>query len=220
MKGAWFGGLGLGIVALWAPVSPLQAAQYVVAPEQSQVRILVYRAGALAKLGHNHVVSATGFQGTVDYRSDTPLQTTLSLRIPVAGLRVDEPHQRRAVGPPFTGEIEPQDAQATRENMLGPAVLDAARYPEVLVRTLSISGAPPHYTVRAEVQVRGVEQQVELPVTVRADGVRLQAAGTLEIAQSGFGIEPLRVAFGSIAVRDVIEVRFILTALRNNADEQ
>lgn len=190
------------------------AAVYELVPGDSQMRILVYRAGPLARLGHNHVVTATRIRGEVDYRPEAPLETTFTLRVPVNGLAVDDPAQRQALGPPFDTSVDPDDARATRANMLGSKVLDAQRYPQVQVDSQGVSGSAPEFQVKVRIQIRGVQQTLEVPVQTRLRGERLRVSGSVPLRQTDFGIEPLRIAFGAIAVRDQVQVQFDLTAAR------
>ena len=64
-------------------VKPLPERQdYVVVPEDSDVRIFVYRAGRLAsKVGHNHVVSSPDIQGTAMLTREL-VGSTVDIQIP------------------------------------------------------------------------------------------------------------------------------------------
>src|SRR5687768_11170593 len=72
---------------------PAGARAYAVVPEESLLRIMVYRGGSMARLGHNHVVASHHLTGTV-FVTDDPTQIRFDIQIPVNELTVDEPAMR------------------------------------------------------------------------------------------------------------------------------
>lgn len=212
---AWPFGVAAGLLLL----SPCSVAEvYELDAERSQLRVLVYRAGAMAKLGHNHVVSAGRMQGEIHYRAEAPEQTRFRLRFPVQALVVDDPRQRAASGADFAAPVAEDDAQKTRANMLGPQVLAADRFPVVEVTSQGISGTPPQMRVRLSVEIRDVRRELQVPVQVHGNGERLRIRGALSFAQSAFGIEPLRIMLGAIAVRDELTIEYDFTAVRRSPE--
>ena len=87
--------------------------------ESSLLTIHVYRDGRLKRLGHNHVISSTQLSGLVD-------RDGADLFLAVATLAVDDPALREAAGARFDTTPKPADIEATRRNLLGPKLLDAA----------------------------------------------------------------------------------------------
>ncbi len=74
--------------ALPAP-APHLGAPYAIVPGQSELLILVYRAGALASAGHNHLIASHDLGGTF-YVPREPLQASFEITVPVTSLTVDE----------------------------------------------------------------------------------------------------------------------------------
>src|SRR5271168_3241032 len=71
---------------------------YRVDETQSELRILVYRAGPLARLGHNHVMVNRAIRGTLSL-AEEPGASVFSLTIPAAGFVVDDARARSEEGP-------------------------------------------------------------------------------------------------------------------------
>src|SRR5690242_13846333 len=82
-----------------API-PAGAHELHVIAEESLLQILVHRGGAMARLGHNHVIASHQLAGSV-YVTDDPLQTRFDISFPVNELTVDEPALREQAGPDF-----------------------------------------------------------------------------------------------------------------------
>ena len=79
-----------------------QTVRYVIRSEQSDVRFLVYRAGALARLGHSHVVQASTIKGEIHLAPDIR-QSSFSLVLPIADFKVDAAESRAEEGEEFSG---------------------------------------------------------------------------------------------------------------------
>lgn len=191
--------------------------RYRVATDASELRILVWRAGPLAGLGHNHVVVTRALSGSVSLAGALE-HSAVRLEFPVASLTVDEPGVRRAEGRSFEGTIPPEDSRATRENMLGPELLDADAYPTIHIESTAVEGSLPNVTIAAEVTVRGRRYPVDVPVSINTFDGGLVAVGRLRVTHSALGLEPFTVALGSLRVAEELQVRFRIVA-RTEEDE-
>jgi hypothetical protein len=187
--------------------------RYRIDPARSEVRILVYRAGPLARLGHNHVLVARDLEGEVWLPAD-PAQARFSLSFPVAALAVDEPAARREEGEEFASAPSAEDVAGTRRNLESPAVLDAARYPAIRLDGVAARG-PAGLLARASVVVRGRTSELEVPVEVAVTSGELAVRGGFTVQQGTLGLEPFSVALGALRVRDDLAVRFRLVAARD-----
>ncbi|MGH8403326.1 MAG: YceI family protein, partial [Gammaproteobacteria bacterium] len=186
---------GLKPQAALAPLPSLNtqgALHYLIRPDLSDVRFLVYRAGPLASFGHNHVIRAANIQGDI-YLGHDLQHSGFTLTLPVADFKVDEPAARAVEGADFTAQPSPQAIQGTGKNMLGPAGLDAAEYPDIRIRSVRFVGPDwgPDATVR--IDLHGIQRDMTLPIALEHAGDRLIATGTFEIRQSDFGIKPFSI---------------------------
>jgi polyisoprenoid-binding protein YceI len=182
-------------------------------PEQSSIRLRVYRDGPLARFGHNHVVVATGLTGVV-YREKNLAQSAFELNIPLAQLLVDRPADRAAAGPDFAGDLSEFAIAGTRENMLGPKLLAAEQYPEIKLASVAVEGAPPNVRFTVELTVRGVKSQLVIPATIESGDKSIVATGQLVLSQTQLGLTPFSVLGGGLRVRDTIDADYHLVALR------
>src|SRR5580698_1645193 len=117
------------------------AGNYKIDSARSELRILVYRAGPLARLGHNHVMVNRSLRGAVSL-ADAPDASVFRLIVPVAGFVVDDAQARREEGPDFDSEV-PEEAKAgTLQNMRSAAVLDADEFPLITVASVALTAQP------------------------------------------------------------------------------
>lgn len=195
---------------------PLPAAgipAYQIDPAQSELRLLVYRAGPLARLGHNHVIINRALTGWVDAKE--PLSSaSFSLRVPVADFVVDDARARDEEGAEFSTAV-PDDAKSgTRHNMLGTGLLDAERYPTITLTSTGIRQLPGKLLATMTVELKGRESVIGVPFTLQTSGDRLAASGTAVLRQSELGLAPFSVMLGALQVQDEITVKFKLIAVK------
>lgn len=189
------------------------AAVYRISAEDSAVRILVYRGGTLARLGHNHVVSSKSLSGRVWVHPELA-RSGFELILPVQSLIVDDDEARKTAGGDFPPGVPQKDIEGTRNNMLGEQVLDAEHHPAITLRSKKIEGSRSTPLITASITIKGVARDVRVPATLAIDGARLRAQGELEILQSDFGMKPFSVALGMLAVQDRLRIEFDLVAER------
>jgi polyisoprenoid-binding protein YceI len=180
-------------------------------PDRTVFTIIVRRAGPLARLGHDHVITSAGESGTVRAGA-SPAESTFEVQLPVAQFEVDLPSARATAGAEFSAAV-PEDARAgTRRNMLRPEVLDAGAFPLIKLRSGAASGGWSQPVIRVAVELRGVTCDYEIPIAVERGAQGVLARGELRLNQSDFGITPFSAAGGAIQVADTLEVRFEIAA--------
>ncbi len=168
--------------------------------------ITVRRGGALARLGHDHVVASRTVTGWV-----APDLKQADFQFRLDAMSVDESVLRERAGLETTPSAEA--IAGTRHNMLV-RVLDAGRYPLVQIRARLQAGAN---AVDAAITLHGVTRQVVVPVRLAQspDGRGLRASGAFVLKQSDFGIVPFAIMGGAMAVQDPMELAFDITANDN-----
>jgi polyisoprenoid-binding protein YceI len=183
------------------------AARYDVDGTASTIHVLVYRAGAAARMGHNHVVSSKELRGTL-YLQNELSRSRIELVLPVATFAVDEPQARAAEGQDFATEV-PQDArEGTRRNLLRSEVLDAEHYPEIKLQSVTIAGtrAQPKLTMR--ITIKNASRDIPVGASVQESAGTIRVKGEFALKQTDFGITPFSVALGALQVQDELNIKF------------
>lgn len=180
-------------------------------PAVSEVVVYVYRGGALARLGHNHVIASREVRGYV--LTAEPLRDSRAdVYLPVWTMTVDDPTLRQAAGPGFDTEPSESDIAGTRRNMLGDGVLGADKFPFVTLRVRSVDHSGPHTALLGTVTLRGVSREVSIPATLDIAPNRLTVSGSFALKQSDFGITPFSVLGGKLVVKDEVRVAYRLSS--------
>ena len=196
-----------------APQPPSTPADiYRIDPAHSELRVLVYRAGPLAGLGHDHVIVNRTIGGWVQF-GGAAAAASFSLSVPAAGFIVDDAAVRRDEGPQFAEEISEDAKAGTLHNMLGPAVLDAGRFPAISIRSVAVTEARGALEAKLSVSVAGHDSTLVAPFSLERASGRLTASGALTLRQSELGLTPYSVFLGALRVQDEMHVKFNLVAV-------
>jgi YceI-like domain len=210
--------------ALTAPAPAPGAGVFRIDPSQSEVRLLVYRAGAMARLGHNHVIVNRSLEGWVKF-SGNVATAAFALRVPVADFVIDDAGMRGEEGADFSAAV-PDDARAgTRHNMLGDALLDAQHFAAITIGSVSVQpagvgvadagtpggGVPLSATLA--VSVAGHSSTLVVPFLLDAAAGRVSGSGSVVVRQSALGLTPFSVMLGALQVQDEMTIKFTLVAV-------
>ena len=186
---------------------------YTLDPAASKIHILVYRGGALARLGHNHVVTSRSVTGRA-WLHPRFERSGFEMTIPVESLIVDDSDDRAAYGKDFPPGIPQKDIEGTKRNMLRADVLDAERYPTISLRSARVSGSMDAPVVTARITAKGVSKDIAVPIELAVSGRSLTASGAFDVLQTELGMKPFSVALGALEVQDRLHLEFEIVAER------
>lgn len=190
---------------------PAGARELKVSAADSLLQVFVFRGGAMARLGHNHVIASHGLTGSV-YLTDDPLATRFDVSFPVNELTVDEPALREAAGPEFPPGVPQSAREGTRANLLSPALLDGSNYPAIRLRATDIRAAGEGFDAGVEVTLKGASHVLRVPVQVQRSAGAVVASGEFPLWQTQLGLQPFTAAMGALVVLDEMRVRFEIRA--------
>ena len=181
----------------------------------SHLEIRVYRDGPMQKLGHDHLITSDRLAGIIEQRE--PLGASrFELHLPLDSLVVDDQDARSRAGGAFALPVPEKDREATRRNMLGERLLDAARQGEISMTVESITGGPRNYEARVRVSLAGQDHVLAVPFELVIEDDRLVARADLRLTHADLGLVPFAVALGALRVRDEFEVGLTVEARRRS----
>lgn len=206
---------GQGPAARLTP-SPLLGQPFDVVADRSRLIVLVYRTGALAALGHDHVIACRCLTGTV-YLPRDPLRASFDVRIAVNRFTVDDSSLRAAEhSADFPPDVPQSARQGTRHNMLGAALLDATKYPYIGLRSAllrpSSGGRRNDIVAEVLVQVHGGAHAIAVPMHYEVRSDEIVVTGEFPLEQTDLGLAPFSAVGGALRVRNTIKVRVRLVA--------
>jgi hypothetical protein len=203
----------LFLIASVALAQPSAGTHYKVDLNQSDIHWLVYKAGTLSRVGHNHVISVGQLAGDV-YVAPTLADSKLELTIPVEQLVVDDPKLRAREGEDFSSVPSEKDIEGTRHNMLSEKVLDAEHH-----KTLEIMGTGPvgpqgRQELHLSVSLLGRTVDLVVPTEVKLEDDRLEASGKFQLTHEQLGMMPFSVLLGALQVANEMTFAYHVVAHR------
>lgn len=195
------------------PAPPSGVPVYRIDGGHSELRLLVYRAGPLAKFGHNHVMVNEAVSGWVA-ATDGVSGASLSLSIPVAAFVVDDAAARASEGADFTEEVPGDAREGTRHNMLSDNCLDGDRYPSITLTSRSLTMVDGKPVATMTVNVAGHESTLVVPFMLTRTSDRVSGSGSVVLRQSDLGLMPFSILLGALQVQNDVTVKFNLVAVK------
>jgi len=196
--------------AVYSDVGATGGKVFALDPTASAIRIYVFRGGAAAKMGHNHVLSAPQFTGYLHLPSSEFSGARFDLEFRLDQLEIDNPEYRSGLGKAFSSTLSSEAITGTRDHMLGKDNLQADRYPIVRIHALQIAGEAPKFAAKVRVEMHGQKREMWIPLTVEGLPDRVSVVGSFVLRQSDFDVRPYSVLGGLLAVQDEVVIEFKL----------
>ncbi|MDQ2960164.1 MAG: YceI family protein, partial [Candidatus Dormibacteraeota bacterium] len=156
------------------------------------------RQGAAARAGHDLVIEATRWTATVRVDAAGPAGSSLAAIIDAASLVV-----REASGGalPITEGQKDEIAKTTRTK-----VLHADKNPEIKATSTAVTATGDGAEITLDLVIAGKSRPATLVVHVAEDGDGVTVTGSTTVCQTDFGITPYSALFGTLKVRDEVEI--------------
>ncbi len=167
----------------------LQAGTHTIGPENGSLLIKTGREGAAAKAGHDLVLEATNWDGTVQVGDSAAVQ-----------LNVDPASIEVRSGTGGAKALSDKDRGDIKKNMDGKVLGSTA----IRFQSTNVSVADGSMHVSGDVTIAGANQPVSVPLTIAPDGT---VSGSVTLSQSAFGIKQYKALMGALKVADGVEVQ-------------
>jgi polyisoprenoid-binding protein YceI len=201
-------------------VRPAGAVDYRVDPAHSTMRMLVYRGGALASLGHNHIILDNKLSGWIRAAKSAG-DSSFYLQLSPADFLVDQPAARAQEGADFAEAVDDAARTGTRHNMLGAALLDADRFPLIQIESVSVQGSEPEggsaLTAALKITIAGHTHPVSASFTLGREAKSLQVTADFWLRQSTLALTPFSALLGGLQVADDLHLKLDVVATTDQA---
>jgi polyisoprenoid-binding protein YceI len=171
----------------------------------SRLQVKTGKAGLFGFAGHTHVIQARGFTGEVVYYPGKPSSSHLDITVSTDSLEV--------LTPPDTAEIRKvTESMRTR-------ILRTAEYPEIRLVSRQVVPSADGFHLIGAITLVGQTRELPIDVTARIGLDTLEAASTISLKQTDFGIAPFKGGpGGTVKVAD--RVTFDIRAVAVRVEEQ
>ncbi len=181
-----------------AAPAPAGPRTYALSASQSDLYVVIRNdtSATLSRMGHDHVIYATGWSGTVTWPAEGVAGCKVNIKVPVMKLVVDPPGLRAKAGLD-DNTITDDDKGKLSKNMWGSAQLDADAFGTITYASTSCTPKGDAVEVAGTLTVRGTAAPVTLTMKVDASAAAFVASGTFETTHTALGFKPFAAtAFG------------------------
>jgi hypothetical protein len=204
----------LGLLVCRSGFAQDAGSRYAIDPTASDLHWLVYKAGTLARLGHNHTVAVGDLRGYVTKDDSNLAASKFELQFSVAALVIDDPKLRSTLGEEFASVPTADDIGGTRTNMLSDRVLDGENHPTIRVIGTGPAGGGGSQVLAVTVEILGRSIPLTVPTSVNVDGDAITASGRFELNHADLGMKPFSVMMGALQVGEKLSFSYRITARR------
>jgi polyisoprenoid-binding protein YceI len=167
----------------------IQPGTHKIGPDNGSLKIKTGREGAAAKAGHDLVLEATSWDGTLEM-GDSP---SIQLNVDPSSIEVRE----GSGGAKPLGDKDKADIKKSmKDKILGSSKI-SFESSDVKVDNGSMN-------VSGNLSVAGSSNSISVPLTVSDDGT---VRGSVKLSQSEYGIKQFKALMGALKVSDMVEVQ-------------
>lgn len=191
----------ISLLLIFGAPAPQQipAGRHCVEPGKGQFLILVGKSGLFSAFAHDHTVEAKEITGCAEVNGSDLARSSVELTFPAGKIVVLDPN-------------EAKDRPKVQETM-ETEVLQVQKFPSIRFRSTAVRPDPKKpnaFIVDGQLTIRDRTQPVAVPAQVSVESGLIRARGEYTFRQTAFGIKPVRVAGGTVSVKDELKVRFDL----------
>ncbi len=177
---------------------------HTIGPANGQLTISTYVGGMGAKMGHDLILEAKQWSGSVTVDADNPSGSSVQVTVDARSFEIVQ-----ATGgmKPLTDKDREEIAKNTEKT------LQLGKFPEITFQSTTVSGSAPAMTVQGDLTIAGTTKPVTLEVAVEEEAGEAVMTARTAVVQTEFGVKPYS-KMGALKVKDQVdlEIKFGLPA--------
>jgi len=171
-----------------------------IGPENGRLTVNTYVGGMGAKMGHDLVLEATRWNGSVNVDADNPVASSVQVNVDASSLEVAQ----------ATGGLKPLSEKDKGDIAQNQAkTLQYGKHPQITFQSTGVTGSAPNLTVQGNLTITGNTQPITLQVTVEDAGGETRLTGRTQLTHSAFGVKPYS-KMGALKVKDEVDLQFVV----------
>jgi polyisoprenoid-binding protein YceI len=181
-----------------------ERARYRLVADESQFTVQAFAEGLFSAFGHDPVIAIRDFTGEVEFTPGTLSDASVRMTIKTDSLAAND-------------EVKEKD-RAEIDRMMRDDVLETATYPEIVFASTSVTAqrlGEGRYRARVigDLTLHGVTQHnlwIQTEVSIKEE--KLRAQGQFSLKQTDYQIKPVKVAGGTLKVKNELKFSFNIVA--------
>ncbi|HEX3395023.1 MAG TPA: YceI family protein [Acidimicrobiales bacterium] len=178
----------------------VKSGSHPIGPENGQLTINTYVGGMGAKMGHDLVLEAKRWNGTVNLDADNPAASSVQVTVDADSLEVVQ----------ATGGLKPltdKDRADISQNQ--EKTLQYGKHPQITFQSTAVSGSAPKLSMQGNLTIAGNTKPVTLDVSVDDGPSGAKVTGVTKLQHSDFGVKPYS-KMGALKVKDEVDIQVVV----------
>ncbi len=185
----------------WGTPSYGETSFYQIDANKSELVARLFRGGFVGFMGHNHVIRATEFSGSIQFDPEKHSFFAAFIEVKTASLKADEPEIRAKHK--LKKKVRDRDRKRIQNTMESSEQLDVKKFPVMTFKATKVEKQEKdQYRIHGDLTMHGVTNPVSLLMLAKIEKSQVALQGSLKIKQSDFGIKPFSAVFGSVKNKD------------------
>ena len=179
----------------------IKSGSHSIGPENGKLTFNTYVGGMGSKMGHDLVMEASNWRGTVNLDADNPSATSVDVTVDARAF-----HVLQASGglKPFSEKDRGDIGNNSNKT------LNTGKYPEIVFKSTGVSGMAPNLRLAGNLTICGETKPISLDVNVQDGPSETKLTAKTQIVQTNFGVKPYS-KIGVLKVKDEIDLQIELT---------
>lgn len=178
----------------------IKSGSHSIGPENGKLTVSTYVGGMGSKAGHDLILEATRWSGTVNVDADNPAATSIQVSVDPRSLEILQ----------ATGGVKAlSDKDRTDIAANSDKTLNTGKYPEIVFTSTGVTGAAPRLTLKGDLTIAGSTRPVSLEVTVQDGPGETRFTGKTVLNHSDFGVKPYS-KLGVLKIKDPVDLQIEL----------
>ncbi|MGI8685774.1 MAG: YceI family protein [Acidimicrobiales bacterium] len=179
----------------------IKSGSHSIGPENGKLTVNTYVGGMVSKMGHDLVLGATKWQGTVTVDAGDPSATSVEVSVDPRSLEILQASGGvKALSDKDRGDIASNSDKT----------LNTSKYPEITFKSTGVSGAAPNLKLNGNLTISGQTRPVTLDIAVQDTGGDVKFTGRTALTHSDFGVKPYS-KMGALKIKDGVDFQIELT---------
>lgn len=179
----------------------IKSGTHSIGPENGKLTVNTYVGGMGAKMGHDLVLEATRWSGTVTVDADNASATSIDVTVDPRSLEI----LQASGGVKALSDKDRGDIAANTDK-----TLNTSKHPAITFKSTGVSGSVPKLKLNGNLTIAGQTKPVTLDVTVQDAGSETKFTGTTVLVQTDFGVKPYS-KLGALKIKDPVDLEIQLT---------
>lgn len=179
----------------------IKSGSHSIGPENGKLTVNTYVGGMGAKMGHDLVLEATKWQGTVTIDPDNPAATSVEVKVDPRSLEILQATGGvKALSDKDRGDIASNSDKT----------LNTSKHPEITFKSTGVTGTAPNLKLNGNLTISGQTRPITLDIAVQDAGGETKFSGKTVLVQTDFGVKPYS-KLGALKVKDAVDLEIQLT---------